>query len=222
MQQVNSETLQRLQTIIDEASSILQHLTLKEDDQENDFKIYFMKNLSKISSKTMTKLMGEIDNELLAADICWLFADCIVEVLKINNQQTNHFNGMIDVDEDLKSANFNTVDLKAYLETQMNSHCVMKLFVNEIKTKPFLQTVGQDHWFVVIVQEENVILAEWSPDETHVWDSMEKPVFVSWMIKMIQGKTMDRFYKKKATRVVKIQTYGRHSLTRQTIDNFLR
>jgi hypothetical protein len=190
--------------------------SLKVDDYLS-FKKYFMANLRKISAKTMLKTIGEIDEDLLDANICWLMTDNILEVLKASSTIDN-FNGNVDQTDCGKKLR-NPKKFTTFLENHFKQDCLLQIYTSSCTADE--KSRGDDHWYSVIISGEDAILVEWSEKDCHLWEKQNKNDFMKWMVNMMIGNAVPRFGGKTSNHTVKVWVFRRKAMSKDSVDQFL-
>lgn len=179
------------------------------------FKSIFMKNIQVIATKTMINTMGEVDEDLIDANICWLIADALIDVLSI--EEKDNFNGNID-QETCSGKYRNKKLLTSFLINNLKNDYIFRIFTVSCDEK---KTLGDDHWFVAIASGEYVYIVEWGSEGCHVWEKLDKEEFINYMLGMMVGNIKERFYKTMNTHTVKIWAFSRRKMSDKTIKDYL-
>ena len=182
------------------------------------FKKYFTLKMRDISAKTMLNTMGEIDEDILDGNICWLMADNLLAVLA--KEQIYSFNKGINMERVCNKSAQNPIKLLEFLNNSLDKNCIIQIFTDSCDEEG--KSKGQDHRYIVIGVEKEIILIEWSEKECHVWERQNKEVFIDWMLNMMIGKAPPRFGAKPAKHVIEMWAFNRKPMTKKSIKEYLK
>lgn len=168
-----------------------------------DFIQTYRQNVREVSAKVMLKNMGEIEEDLLDASICWAVTDNMKELLAIGKP--------------------------SILESDDPS--VIIPFMREQLVKNKLLIILQDpdssdHWFALIGAQlphgkSGVHIVEHSPDICNFSETLVLNDLLDQMTDILSRILPDRFYGKVGTHIFKIMTFDRKPLWSQTVESYI-
>lgn len=155
-------------------------------------------NVRSISKVTMIHKMGEIEEDLLDADICWMVTDNIEELLAIGNLQKEEIIRKGDVNK-----------LKKFLTEELNKNRLIIIYqgVDE----------GEDHWFAVVGDGELSYIIEHTPDICNYYEVWYTPELIEEISDIQSGIIPDRFYKEKKYHSMNAYSYDRKNISEDLI-----
>jgi len=168
-----------------------------------DFVHSFKENIRKISYKTL-KLNGDVDEDLLDSDICWMVTMNLVELISVKKESMKVVNT-----ENLQGS------LVLFLKYIKNELSLNKLLI-------FIQDYGvDDHYFAVIGYHGYALIIEWNGLNIEFNSPILIDDFIIEIRSIIRGAIPDRFYGVKKQHTMEVQSYFRKELKMETIDDYL-
>jgi len=167
-------------------------------DNFSEFISEYRRLIQQISTKTMLKLMGEIDPDLVNAGICWMVTDNIHELL-----ETKHLS-RFDTSSD--------AGLQSYLLRELAQDNL--LIVQQDPN-------SEDHWFALIGDHGMVHIVEHTEDVCNYHQTFPLNEAIQVISMIHQGTIPDRFYHVQGPHRFVIDSYQRKPLSRQSVDEYL-
>ncbi len=193
---------------------------MTEKDDPKLFWVSYLKNIRLISAKTMLLRDGEVEEDLLDGNICWLTSGNLVELLKITKDPIDFFNKDVD-QESCNSSLRNSLPLAQFLRNNLKQNTVIEVFTSSCDYKE--RSKGDDHWFVLIGGMSSIYLIEYGHDDKQRMEEWELEKLIHWMIDMMHGQTPDRFtIKNQYNHTIKMFSYKRKLFHSKTIDSYIR
>ena len=174
--------------------------TISSDEDITNFMTEYTANIRQISSITMMKNMGEIEEDLLEADVCWMLTDNIRGILSSN-----------DVIQEMES----------------NNHKEIIPFLKEHLSQNRLIIVVQDHcswdhWFCLIGHGDKVHLVEKSPSCFNFVETFTLEGISSEIKSILKGTKPDRFYGIRGSHMLNMWVHSRGLLCKETVQEYLK
>lgn len=161
----------------------------------------FISRIRKISAKTMTIMMGKVESDLLNSDICWMVTDNLKGIL--GYELTSEYGIEYEDTND---------NLYNYLHDNITTDHMLIIGQDLVST---------DHWFAVIGNMGYAYIFEFQPDKCIGFNKYTYEDCIELLINIQSGKIEDRFYNETKTHSLKIYSYYRYTLSKESIDWYL-
>jgi len=165
----------------------------------NDFITTYRKYVREVTYRTMLKNMGEIDDDIIDANICWAVTDNIIELLAINNP--------------IKLESSNSDYIISFMKEQLLQN---KLLIILQDPDTF------DHWFALIGQTPLVHLVEHTNYACNYSETMSLDILLNQMENILNGKIPDRFHRRIGKHRFNIMSFDRKPLLSQTVKLYIK
>ncbi len=150
----------------------------------------------------MMTVIGEVEDDIIHGNICWMVSDNMKELLAINKQP---------------NVTTKSVEDPGFLTVLQDQLMLNRLVI-----------LGQDlddadHWFVCIRDKQDVHIIEHlvrNAKNNHV-ETMKLNKFMKLMRKIMSGEVPDRFYKKKSLHQFLLLSYDRKPMSRQVVLDYI-
>lgn len=164
----------------------------------DDFIQAYRQNVQEVSAKSMLKNLGEIDEDLLNGDICWIVTDNIKELLAIG-----------------KPSILDSEDPRVIIPFMKHQLSQNKLLI-----------IGQDldssdHWFAIIGSQNNAYIVEYLPNICNFSETFIMNDLLNLMNDILLGNKPDRFYGKTGKHTFKILSYERKPLWSNVVETYI-
>jgi len=155
----------------------------------------------------MLDLHGEVDEDLLNADICWMVTDNITGILTEPSKKPN----IIKFDMPSRE---NIIKFLSIVRYELNNNKLL-VFGQDLQK--------DDHWFAVIGDNGNVHIIEHTEEECNFDETMTINDFVYLLERIIIGTLPDRFYKiKSKDHYYQVLIFDRKKLSRQVVVDYIK
>lgn len=186
----------------------------KYDDRFDEFMIFYTQNVRTISSKTLLRNLGEIEEVLLDADICWMVSDNMREILAIpssfeDSTSEKMDNGLIFE----KSDDVDT--MITFIRDQLHKNKLLIFWQDQKDEK------GADHWFTIVGEHGNGHIIEYRDDMSSLSETMAIENVLDLLYNILKGKQPDRFYHYLGKHIFSIWSYDRKPLNVKTIKTYI-
>ena len=167
-------------------------------DNFEEFIATYRQYVREVSAKVMLKNMGEIEEDILDANICWAVTDNMTELLSIGKP--------------------------SILES--DDHSILIPFMRDQLVKNKLLIIlqdpdSQDHWFAVIGDNMNSHIVEHSSHTCNFSQTFTLNDLLDQMEVILSATLPDRFYGEISKHIFKIMSFNRKPLWSQTVKSFL-
>lgn len=160
-------------------------------------------NKREVSSITMMKNLGEIDEFLLGTDTCWMISDNIHGILSCGVSA--------DVLHELKSTDHKNII--PFLRKHLSEDRLIVIAQDQD---------SWDHWFTLIGQGEQVHLVEKSVNCLDLVETFTLDEISLEMQNILTGVNPDRFYGNKGPHSFNIWVHERGLLCKETVREYLQ
>ena len=182
----------------------------KFDENFDEFYSAYIKNIRNISATTMLKMDGEIDEDLLDSDICWMTTSNMIHMLT-NEKIIDIFNKEING----KYKSFGDVQ-------KMVEFVYDHLYKNNLLTVATGGTVnGGDHHSAVIGINGLAYLIEYAGNKCQRFEVFNIDDYVLYLVGVRLGKVAERFYGKTVPTVISIYAYNRIPVNAKVVTDYL-
>jgi hypothetical protein len=152
-----------------------------------------------ITPKVMFEKIGEVDDEIADASICWAVTDNMEALLALNPRATI---------------------------TEISDPREISEFLRKELTMNALITVLQDpnshdHWFALIGDHGYVHIVEYLPNRCNSSETMDLDSFLIYFMRILRGVLPDRFYGSRDRHIYSMWSFSRRRLNRDTVMNFI-
>lgn len=169
---------------------------LKMDNFEEFINAY-IDNIVKVSSKTMMITMGEIDNDLIYSNICWMVTDNMIQLLAQNPKVFHKIS--------------NNIMNLLYKELLNNKLVIMGQDLDD-----------QDHWFALIGDHEYVHIVEHLPTKCNYYKTFKLYEFLLYFEQILEGDIPDRFYNTTYKHQYIILSFDRKVMNKKLVTDYIK
>lgn len=168
----------------------------------SDFMEIYRQYVTKVTSKTMLKTIGEVDPDIINANICWAVTDNMKELLAADTSPKP---------PDLESDNPEVIIPFIQDELWKNHLLIILQDPN-----------SQDHWFALIGQDGLVHLVEHTEHTCNFSETFTIDSLLDQFNNILSGQQPDRFYGITGPHTFLIWSYPRKPLWSKTIYSYLK
>lgn len=181
--------------------NVLIYLEKLNDENFSEFMQTYRENIRKITSKTMLKYIGEIEEDIIDANICWAVTDNMKELLAL--------------DESSRPPEFRSDDPNIIIPFLKNHLLQNQLII--ILQDPD----SSDHWFALIGQNGLVHLVEHTKHTCNFSETFNIDSLLNQFNDILSGRRPDRFYGVTGHHIFNVWAYDRKPLSKKTVYSYL-
>lgn len=179
----------------------------RERDNFEDFMDEYRDKVQEVTSAVMMKQFGEVDEDILDANICWMVTDNMRQLLAVGKPE------ILETKDVNKTIEF--------MEKELSKNKLLIVLQDKDKN---------DHWFAVIGENTRgdskneigqVHIVEHTEHTCNYSESMPLRQFLTQMYSIMTGQRPDRFYGKTSLHTFQVMSYNRKMMTINTVDEFL-
>ncbi len=170
-------------------------------DNFEDFMNEYRDRVQEVTSAVMMKQFGEVDKDIINANICWMVTDNMRELLAVGKPEIYDRPDKFSVNDAIK-----------FMERELSKNKLLIVLQDKDKN---------DHWFAAIGDHGQVHIVEHTEHTCNYSESMSIDQFGMQMYSILIGNRPDRFYGKARAHTFQIYSYNRKMLNSNTVIDYL-
>ena len=152
-----------------------------------------------ITPKVMLQRLGEIEEDIIDASICWAVTDNMRALLELSPRDS--------IEE-----TSNPLEIYSFLQKELLANALVIVLQDPNSI---------DHWFALIGDNGYVHIVEHLAEQCNSVETMELNSFLQYMSGIVVGLLPDRFYNSRSKHIFIMWSFNRRPLTEETVINFI-